>query len=148
MRVKAAFKQVNRLFLDSAPVIYYVDINPDYLVIMDVVFDFVESGKVRVVTSPVTLAECLVLPMRQNNLLKQQQLIDIITSPETAEFVVITSEIARCAADIRARYNLKLPDALQVATAIVSNCEAFLTNDTQLKRVTELQVLVIEELEA
>ena len=61
---------------------------------------------------------------------------------------MITSEIARCAADFRAKYNLKLPDALQIATAIVSNCEAFLTNDTKLKRVTELQVLVIEELEA
>jgi hypothetical protein len=94
MRVEAAFRQVNRLFLDSAPVIYYVDLNLDYLAIMDVVFDFIESEKVRAVTSPVTLAECLVLPMRQNNRLKQQQLIDIITSPETAEFVVTTSEIA------------------------------------------------------
>jgi|GEM_PF-5448663 len=27
MRVEAAFKQINRLFLDSAPVIYYIDGN-------------------------------------------------------------------------------------------------------------------------
>lgn len=38
-------------------------------------------------------------------------------------------------------------DALQIATAVVSNCEAFFTNDVQLKRVTELRVLVVSELE-
>ncbi|WP_416670565.1 type II toxin-antitoxin system VapC family toxin [Egbenema bharatensis] len=46
------------------------------------------------------------------------------------------------------KHNLKLTDALQLATALEAGCQAFLTNDTQLKRVTELKVLVISELEA
>ncbi|MCC5664290.1 hypothetical protein LC653_10260 [Nostoc sp. CHAB 5784] len=46
------------------------------------------------------------------------------------------------------RYNLQLPDALQVAAAIIAGCEAFLTNDAALKRVTELRVLVVCELES
>lgn len=58
----------------------------------------------------------------------------------------INSEIALLAAEIRVRYNLKLPDALQVATAIQSNCDAFLTNDLQFKKVSELSILVISEL--
>lgn len=44
-------------------------------------------------------------------------------------------------------YNLQLPDALQVAIALTSNCDAFLTNDVTLKRVTELKIIVVRELE-
>jgi hypothetical protein len=47
-----------------------------------------------------------------------------------------TTYVAERAAELRARYNLRTPDALQVATALVRRCEAFLTNDARLKRVT------------
>jgi predicted nucleic acid-binding protein len=64
-----------------------------------------------------------------------------------ADFVKTDAAIAQRAAEMRVRYNLKLPDALQIATAIASNCDAFLTNDAQLNRVMELRVMVISELE-
>ncbi len=73
--------------------------------------------------------------------------MEILTSLEIADFIKTDTAIAQRAAEIRVRYNLKLPDSLQIATAITSNCEAFLTNDAQLKRVMELRVLVISELE-
>jgi predicted nucleic acid-binding protein len=47
---------------------------------------------------------------------------------------------------LRAHYNLRTPDALQVATALEFGCQAFLTNDEQLQRVTDLRVLVLKEL--
>ncbi len=147
MKVSDALQGLNRLFLDSAPVIYYIDANPEYLSVMDSIFDRLNLEQIRAATSPVTLAECLVLPIRQNDSEKQQVFIDILTSIETADFIKTDTAIAQSAAEIRVRYNLKLPDALQIATAIESNCEAFLTNDAQLKRVMELRVLVISELE-
>ena len=147
MKLEIALKQVTRLFLDSAPVIYYIDVNPTYIAIMDGIFDGIQSNSIRIVTSPVTLAECLILPIQQNNPSQQQLFIDIITSQDTADFIEISALIARKAADIRARYNLKLPDAFQVATALEAGCEAILTNDTQLKRVPELQILVVGDLE-
>ena len=56
--------------------------------------------------------------------------------------------IAEVAADLRARYNLRTPDALQAATALHSGCEAFLTNnDKHFRRATDLQVLILNELE-
>ncbi len=147
MKVQTALQQVNRLFLDSAPVIYYVDMNPAYFAIMDGLFNYIESNLIRVVTSPVTLAECLILPIRQNNPSQQQLFIDIITAQDTADFVEISSAIARRAATARAKYNLQLPDAFQIATALLAGCEAFLTNDVHLQRVTELNVLVVGELD-
>ncbi|EKD06068.1 type II toxin-antitoxin system VapC family toxin [Limnospira platensis] len=148
MKIEEAFQSVNRLFLDSAPVIYYVDMNPGYSAIMDGIFDLIRAAQIRVVTSPVTLAECLILPLRDSNLSQQQLFIDIITGQDTADFVNITSEIARIAADIRARYRLQLPGAFLIATALDAGCQAFLTNDAQLKRIAELKMLLVSELEA
>lgn len=54
---------------------------------------------------------------------------------------------AERAADLRARYGFRLPDALQLAVAIGERCEAFLPNDRRLARVTELRVLVLDDLE-
>jgi len=65
----------------------------------------------------------------------------------TEIFRRIDAETAKRAATLRAKYNLRTPDALQVATALEFDCQAFLTNDIALKRVTELRVLILDELE-
>jgi predicted nucleic acid-binding protein len=39
------------------------------------------------------------------------------------------------------------PDALQIATAVESGCEGFLTNDLTIKRIQEIKILVLDELE-
>ena len=61
--------------------------------------------------------------------------------------ISVNKNIARRAAELRAKYNLKTPDALHVATALETHCQAFLTNDMGLKRITEIQILVLDELE-
>lgn len=59
----------------------------------------------------------------------------------------VDAAIAERAAALRARYTLRTPDALQIATALHAGCQGFLTNDTALRRVTDLRVLVLHELE-
>ena len=60
--------------------------------------------------------------------------------------VALTVGIAERTAQLRADHNLRTPDAVQIATALLSGCDAFLTNDEKLKRVTELRVIVVTEL--
>lgn len=59
----------------------------------------------------------------------------------------LDQESAQQAAELRARYNITLPDALQIAAALNTDCEVLLTNDGSLERVKELRVLVLDELE-
>lgn len=54
----------HRIFLDSAPVIYLIEKHPIYWPVLTPIFDRFATGETVAVTSPVTLAECLVLPMR------------------------------------------------------------------------------------
>ncbi|MEK6320772.1 MAG: type II toxin-antitoxin system VapC family toxin [Acidobacteriota bacterium] len=98
------------------------------------------------VTSPVTLAECLVAPYRSGSAQLQQDFFDLIVHGINTEFLSLDHEHARAAAELRARYNLTLTDTIQIAIGIAGGCQAILSNDGGLKRVTELRVLVVDEL--
>ena len=45
------------------------------------------------------------------------------------------------AARVRIRHRLKLPDAIQVATAIEQGCHALITHDRDFGRVGEVLIL-------
>lgn len=147
MRIEEALSGVSRIFLDTAPGVYFIEENPYYLSVVSVIIEQIDAGFLEAVAGPVTLAECLVMPYRTRNIQVQQLFIDLLTNSENIEFANMDRQVGERAGDLRARYNLQLPDALQIATAIASGCEAFLTNDVQLQRVTELSVLMVRELE-
>ncbi len=146
IKVETALKGVTKLFLDTAPVIYFVEANPNYLQVIESIFEKIDNG-LAAITSPVTLAECLVVPCRLGSTQLQQDFTDLIVDTNNITFTSIDKAIAQSAADIRARYNFSLPDALQISVAISAGCDAFLTNDVKLKRLTELRVLAVDELE-
>lgn len=147
MKLATALHAVTRVLLDTSPVIYYIEKNPQYLPLVNEVFHRLDTGILQAVTTPITLAECLVVPCRQGLVPLQQDFVDLVTSGPGVAFVLPDAAIARQAADLRARYRLSLTDAFQVATALAAGCNALLTNDLGLKRVTELPILVLDELE-
>lgn len=147
MKIADAFQGINKVFLDTGSVIYYVEATPAYALVVQEVFQLLNQGSFEAVVSPVTLAECLVMPIRLGQAQSQQDFIDMLTNTDGINFVPITASVSQKAAEIRVRYGLKLPDALQVATALVAGCDAFLTNDVALQRVTELRILVLAALE-
>jgi predicted nucleic acid-binding protein len=147
LKIADALQDVHSLFLDTAPLVYYVEEHPNYLAVTTAVFDLVDADNLTFITSPVTLAECLIFPIRMGNTVVQQNFVDLILYGENTKFVSLNEIIAQQAAELRVRYNLELADAFQIATALVSNCDAFLTNDIRLQRVSEIRVLVIDQLE-
>lgn len=148
IKVADAFQTLTKVFLDTAPVVYYIEATPGFFAVVDAVFARLDRDLFQAVVSPVTLAECLVLPRRLGQLEIEQAFINFLTHTKGIECVVLDAAVGQLAADLRVRHNLKLPDSLQVATAISVGCDGFLTNDVRLRQVTELQVLVLGELEA
>lgn len=57
----------------------------------------------------------------------------------------IDADDAVAAVELRARYALRTPDALQLAVAIRAGCDAFLTNDVRLRRVSELRIILLDD---
>ena len=146
MRIKEALLGVKRLFLDTAPVIYLVEQNPQFFDGVRAIFEAVDRAQIRVVASPVTLAECLVGAYRANQLQVATNFTQYLTQGET-DFVQTTVAIADRAAQLRAQCGFGMTDALQIATAIDAQCDAFLTNDAQLQRVPSIRVLIVGDLQ-
>jgi predicted nucleic acid-binding protein len=146
MKLSDALQSVNKVFLDTSPVVYYVEAVPAFAEVAKGIFTLIGEGQMQGVVSPVTLAECVTLPIRLGQVELRQRFTDLLTATEGILLVNIDAVIAQEAAELRIQYGLKLPDALQMATAIAAGCEAFLTNDVALKRVKELRVLTMVEL--
>lgn len=148
MTITQHLQGARRLFLDTAPVIYFVEKNPAYIARVMPVFRLIDSWEVQAVTSPITLAECLIHPYRFHRLATAEQFREVIISGRNVTFAPTTERMADIASRLRTSYNIALPDAIQLATAIVEECDVFLTNDPMLKRVSEISVLILDEVEA
>lgn len=147
MKVSLALVGVGSLFLDTAPIIYLVERNPAYFARVAAIFSRIDGGQIRAATSPVTLAECLVQPLKLGLSSLEQDFVDIITRGANTNFINLDGRIGREAARLRATYNLHLPDSLQIAACLTSGCDAFLTNDARLKKVVETRILIVDELD-
>lgn len=142
-----ALAGVTWLGFDTAPVIYFIEANPKYDALVTEIFQRISNGVMHGLTSVITLSEVLVQPILQQQVLLQQEYRDLLLRGMNFETFPVSTGIAERAAELRAQYRLRTPDALQLATAIEAGGQAFLTNDAGLRRVTALPVLVLDELE-
>lgn len=53
VKVADALQGVARLFLDTAPVVYYVERNPQYTTVTDDIFNRIDGQTLLAVTSPI-----------------------------------------------------------------------------------------------
>ena len=131
--------------LDAAIWIYEFEANPKYGPIIHPFFrDRLDAGKNRFGASLVTLAEVLVQPIA----LGRKDLADRYRAaflPRAGfEAWEMTRDVIERAAELRAKYRIKLVDALHLAAAILNRANLFLSNDDDLLRVTEIKVLVLD----
>jgi len=147
VKIGAALQGVTRLFLDSAPVIYYVEENPTYIDVTAAIFDRIDQGALTAVASPVTLAECLVLPGRSGSANSVRDFLDLLVYGQNLWFTPIEHTCAQRAAALRAKYHLPLLDSLQVAVALHMGCDAVLTNNALFRRVRDVRIIMVDDLE-
>lgn len=148
MMLPNALQGVNRLLLDTAPIIYFVEQHPQYHARLVPLFAAIDAGTLHAVTSPITLAETLVVPYRTGNIALQNAFWHAVRNAAHTRFVTLDALHARRAAALRSQYNLTLSDALQVAVALLSGCDGILTNDYGLRRIGVLRVVLVDELGA
>lgn len=134
--------------IDTAPLIYYLEEHPTYLPLVDPFFNALARGELHAVTSTVTLIEVLTQPLRFGNTALAAQYRSLLLNNEAITVREVSVAIAEEAARLRATYALRTPDAVQLAAAIVADASAFLTNDARLAAVTDLQVVILDQVRA
>lgn len=119
-----------QLLLDTNAFIYFLEGDERYAGVLLPLFRRVQAGDLSIIVSAVTEAELLVRPERDDNHAARERIQDLLS--ESGIYVAgVDRKIARRAAAIRARTRLRLPDAIIVATALETDCEAIVGNDGQ-----------------
>ena len=148
---KSVFSSVisgkKKIALDSSILIYHLeDINP-FSSLTQHLFAEIGFSNLICVVPVLCITELLAKPYQVEDLQKVKACEEFIFSIPTGVLASIDFEVAKEAARIRGVYNLHTPDALFVATALKNNCDAFITNDLALKRVSskEIEIIILDE---
>jgi predicted nucleic acid-binding protein len=126
------------VLIDTAPIVYQLEGHPKYAARFRAIFEAHAVGRLVFATTAITLAELLTGPLQAGNeplarryraLLQSWQLIDL------------DADIAETAARLRATLRLRLPDAVQAASALAIGAVALVTHDRDFSRLKELRVV-------
>jgi predicted nucleic acid-binding protein len=142
-----ALDGVTALGFDTPPFIYFIEQHPVYVDLLRDLFSYLHSGQISGFASTITLTEVLTLPKQLQNRPLEAMYRNLLLNSRNFNLIPVDAQTADTAAELRARYRLRTPDALQLAAALVSGCQAFITNDNGLRRVTELDVYILDDLE-
>jgi len=134
-----------RVCIDTAPVIYFIEKHPKYLNVVKPVFTEIEAGNIDAITSTITLLEVLVQPLRIGNETLAERYREILLYSENLTTFEIVHEVTEMAAKLRAKYTIRTPDAIQIAVGVLYGAVKFVTNDSLLRKVPDIKVLVLDD---
>jgi predicted nucleic acid-binding protein len=132
--------------VDTAVFIYFVERHPRYHARVRRLFESADKGERELVTSTVTLLEVLVVPYRAGDVALAERYEALLSRGRGLRMVDIDRRVLRAAAQLRAVHGTRSPDAIQLATAALHGCSAFLTNDRRLPD-TGIRVIQLDELD-
>jgi predicted nucleic acid-binding protein len=134
-----------RVALDSAAFIYFIEEDGRYLPILKPVFHAIDCGKLPAATSALAPLEVLVVPYRNADLGLAERYDALLTRSRGLRFVDLDRQLLRVAAQLRASFKLKPPDAIQVAAALTANCNVFVTNDRRIPSIPNRKIIQLKE---
>lgn len=141
--LKNHISNFNSVGIDTNVFIYYFEQNPEFGAAAKKIFDAL-CNHTKGVTSIAALIEILSPKFLSNTAARkiEEKFYEI---PNLA-ILEINREIGIQAAEIRREYGFKLPDAVQLATALSVKAKAFITNDQRLKTFKKLKIISLSDL--
>ena len=133
------------LYLDTNIFIYAVESVPPFSDAMRELFRHIDDGHCQAVTSELSLAECLVKPFLEGDMIRRRAFERAVQTSPVLQVIPISRTVLVSAAELRARTGLKLPDAIHLATATHAGCATFLTNDRRFLVAPRLRTLVLSD---
>jgi predicted nucleic acid-binding protein len=132
--------------LDTAIFMYHLEAHPRYQPLTQELLTGIQAGRQRAVTSTVTVMELTVRPWQVGRPAVAREYEALLVHFPHLTLADVTRDVARRAAQLRARYRLRPADALQVATALVHGATAFVTNDQRLAKLTPvLDIITLDD---
>ncbi len=132
--------------LDTSIWIYHFEGSAAYGQAADSVLEAVAQEHVGAVASELVLLELLVAPLKKGARDIADELEMALSHFPNLKLAPVTRAVLVLAAEIRAQYGLRTPDAIMVATAVESGATLVVTNDDAWKKVKAIKVLLLRDL--
>jgi predicted nucleic acid-binding protein len=132
--------------LDTSIFIYHLEAHPRYQPLTQELLAGIQVGRQTAITPTVTVMELTVRPWQIGRPAVAREYETLLVHFPHLTLADVTRDVARRAAQLRARYLLRPADALQVATALVHGATAFVTNDRRLRRLKPvLDIIILDD---
>lgn len=134
-----------RVCIDTAPFIYFIEKNAVYFKMLRPVFAEIDAGGIEALTSTITLLEVLIIPFRTQNESLAEKYREILLYAEGLTTYEILHEVSELSSKLRAKYLIRTPDAIQIAVGLIYGADAFLTNDSDFKKVDDIRIVTLRD---
>lgn len=134
------------LFFDTAPFIYLFEGDGAFSRQTRALLDEVFQAGAQITTSLITYIEINTVPAKAGDHRTQAKYRDYFTNSEGVSVQSMNLSIAEETIHFRAQYNLKTPEAIQLATAKYCGADYVITNDRAWGRVSEVDVVLVSDL--
>ena len=146
MTLSEELSLIDSIFIDTAPIIYYIEAHPQFGPLAKEVVNAFQSGNLSAYSSVITLAEVLPRPTERGDEKLTKKFAEFLKHGKNLTMIEISEEIAEAAGKLRGHYSfLKTVDAIQLAAALDLGTQAFLTNGGRLEKFKDLKVLVLKD---
>jgi predicted nucleic acid-binding protein len=143
-RIAESLTRCKVIGLDTPVFLHPFESHPAYFLLTKELLDRIEHGHWEGMTSMIMLMETTVHPLRQlgwEDVARKYEIL-LVNFPHPT-FAAIDHAAALLAAQLRAQFQVRPPDALQVAAALVHGAQAFVTNDKRLDSLSSLVRVVL-----
>lgn len=138
-------KNIKKAYFDTNIFIYLIEEHEEYKEKIVSLIQSLDAIGCEIFTSEITLAECLVKPMQDNDTESQEVYENAIKQSDTLNVQSVSRNILIKAAQLRAVLKNKLPDSIHLATAIECHCDVFFGNDKGIKNPDEIRLYVLSD---
>lgn len=132
--------------LDTSIFIYHFENHPRYQPLTGYILDHVEKGNWNAVTSTITLMELTVRAWQLDREDIARKYETLLVHFPNLKVVDIDRSVARMAAQLRGWFNIRPPDAMQIAACLTYGGKSWITNDRKLCSLQPIvDVIVLDD---
>lgn len=139
----AELRKFHKVGMDSSILIYHLEDIEPYADLTEQIFAAIAQGSLTAILSTISVTELLVSPFTGGKQDRIEAFEQFLFSLPNMALIPPSYPITKEAARLRAKYGIRTPDALLIATAHHEKAEAFLTNDTRLRNIKSEGIAII-----
>jgi predicted nucleic acid-binding protein len=146
LKIYKELSKFKSVFIDTAPIIYYIEAHSKFGPIAKELVELSQSGKIIAFTSVITLAEVLPKPIELGHQELADKFANFLKKGKNISMIDVTIEAADIAGRLKGKHKfLNTMDAIQIGSAINADADVFVTNDLNLKKIKEIKVLALKD---